>query len=250
MKASSPWIPEGLRVYAIGDIHGRADLLRRLHEAICLDAAEATPGTRFLAIYLGDYVDRGLHSREVLDLLVEKPLPGFHSIYLKGNHEELFLRFLEGVECGPTWFRLEGNTTVLSYRVGVPQSPSKSLDFGGIRDHLRKSVPEDHIRFLLRLNLMAEAGDYFFVHAGIRPGIPLDKQSQADLLWIRDEFLNSPMNHPKVIVHGHSVTDKVQIRENRIGIDTGAYMTNRLTCLVLEGPTKRLLFTGRWQSHD
>lgn len=237
-------LPEGRRVYAVGDIHGRADLLRELHRLIEADLPEAGAVERRVAVYLGDYVDRGFESPDVIDLLLSDPLPRFEQVYLKGNHDELFLDFLEDVTVGPDWFALGGNATVYSYGVRIPDSIPPSERFGHIQSALQASVPQAHIEFLSCLELAWEIGDYLFVHAGIRPEKSLDRQTPEDLLWIRDEFLTSHADHGKIVVHGHSVTDEPDIQINRIGIDTGAFATNNLTCLVLEGSSMRFLSTA------
>jgi calcineurin-like phosphoesterase family protein len=236
-------VPAGLRVYAIGDIHGRVDLLRLLHQRIMADAALSEAGTRLLAIYLGDYVDRGLHSREVIEVLTCEPVPGFEAVYLRGNHDHEFVAFLEDPVKSAAWLRYGGDATLYSYGVRVsPEMPAEERLFA-LRDRLRAAVPPHHLAFLAGLPLTYEVGDYLFVHAGIHPDKPLDRQTPADLLWIRDEFLEADCDFGKVVVHGHSITEQPEVRENRIGIDTGACFTNALTCLVLQGETRRFLST-------
>ncbi len=237
-------VPEGLRVYAIGDIHGRVDLLRHLHRRILDDAARAPAGTRFTAVYLGDYVDRGEHSREVIDLLLDRPLEGFEAVYLKGNHDHSFLTFLDDESVGPGWFVYGGDATIRSYGASAPASMPLNQRLAYVQQALRRTVPEPHRVFLERLQLSRSIGDYLFVHAGIRPGCPLDEQAPEDLLWIRDEFLASRADHGKVVVHGHSMSRRPQVRRNRIGIDTGAYRSDVLTCLVLNGSARRFLDTS------
>lgn len=236
-------LPPGLRVYAVGDVHGRVDLLRALHARIAADAAYAVPGTRMLAVYLGDYVDRGLHSREVIDLLIEEPLPGFESVHLRGNHDHEFLAFLDDPVKGAAWLRYGGDATVYSYGVRVPGDTPAAERLEVLRDLLRAAVPSRHLAFLANLPFTFELGDYLFVHAGIDPDKALERQTPADLLWIRDEFLESEVDFGRIVVHGHSVTERPEVRENRIGIDTGACYTNALTCVVLEGNTRRFLST-------
>lgn len=238
-------IPDGLRVYAVGDIHGRVDLLERLHRVILNDARNVGPGVRKVAVYLGDYVDRGLHSREVIERLASGPLPGFDVICLRGNHDQYMLDFLEEPEIGATWFRYGGDATAYSYGVRIPEDIPPEKRFRHIRDRLLESIPARHLDFLAGLELACEIGDYLFVHAGIRPERPLERQVLEDLLWIREEFLESDRNFGRVVVHGHSVSDSPEVRENRIGIDTGACFSNTLTCLVLDGPTKRFLSTQK-----
>jgi serine/threonine protein phosphatase 1 len=237
-------VPEGLRVYAIGDIHGRADLLQEIHRLITADARTAGPGTRRVAVYLGDYVDRGLQSREVIDLLLDQPLAGFESVHLRGNHDHELLAFLEDPNSSAAWLRFGGDATIYSY--GVRMSGDMPVDerLANLRDRLRQALPARHLEFFAALPLTYEVGDYLFVHAGVDPEKPLDRQTPADLLWIRDDFLESEEDFGKVIVHGHSVTELPEVRDNRIGIDTGACYTNTLSCLVLQGDSRRFLSTA------
>ncbi len=243
-KSFQARVPDDSRVYAIGDIHGRADLLRQLHGMILEDASQKGARLQNLIVYLGDYVDRGLESRDVIEILMSASLRGFQSICLKGNHEDLFLRFLEDPGIGPSWFNNGGDATVYSYGLRIPQDLPREIRFAQIRKDLQAALPPAHFEFLTNLRLTFEVGDYLFVHAGIRPGRVLAGQMPQDLLWIRDKFTNSRANHGKIVVHGHSITHQPEIHENRIGIDTGAYMTDNLTCLVLENDTKRFLSTG------
>ncbi len=238
-----PSVPDGQRIYAVGDIHGRVDLLERLHQLICEHAIKGPAEITKTIVYLGDYVDRGFSSKEVIDYLLEARLKDFRPIYLKGNHEDVLLRFLEDPSIGPAWFAIGGNATALSYGVGIPRGLSGTEKFQYIRQELRRLIPPDHLTFFMRLDLTYEAGDYFFVHAGIRRGVPLEFQDPQDLLWIRDEFLKRDQNCGKVIVHGHSLSHKPEVRKDRIGIDTGAYATNTLTCLVLERASRDFIST-------
>jgi serine/threonine protein phosphatase 1 len=229
-------IPAGLAVYAIGDIHGRSDLLDRLHEAILADAA-GRPAVGRRIVYLGDYIDRGEDSAGVIDRLVEEPLPGFDAVHLCGNHEDFLLRFLVDERIAPHWLHNGGDATLASY--GVPIES----DWGRMQRNLLRALPRRHLAFLENLALSHEVGDYLFVHAGIRPGLPLDWQRREDLLWIRNEFLTATAPHGRIVVHGHSIAHEPEFRSNRIGIDTGAYMTGRLTCLVLERSEQLLIQT-------
>lgn len=235
-------IPENTRVYVVGDIHGRADLLRRMHQLILNDAAKVTPDVNKVVVYLGDYVDRGMHSKDVIDFLLNNQLNGFKPVYLKGNHEEQFLEFLDDASAGEGWLEIGGNATVHSYGVRIQKSMSPGF-LEHLQSELLNALPKSHLDFLSRLELTLEMGNYLLVHAGINPYEPLKRQTPEDLLWIRSEFLESESNYGVVIVHGHSVTDAPEVRDNRIGIDTGAYASNNLTCLVLEGSTKRFLST-------
>ena len=235
-------LPDGLRIYAVGDIHGRVDLLRILHHII----AEDDDGRMHerLVVYLGDYVDRGLDSRGVIDFLLDEHPVELPFVALKGNHEEMMLRFLEDISVGPGWLEYGGAATLLSYGVSLSGSISDTQTLVDAQRRLAESVPPRHIDFMREAPLYYEAGDYLFVHAGIRAGVPIDAQRAEDLLWIRGEFLRSRADHGCVVVHGHSISRKAEFRPNRIGIDTGAYATGVLTCLVLEGAKRRLLQTG------
>lgn len=235
-----PAVPEGSLVYAIGDIHGCLRLLEALHEKILADA-EGRPEGRKVVIYLGDYVDRGPESRQVIDLLLDDPLPGFEAVHLKGNHEDLMLDFLDDPAQGPGWIVNGGVATLASYDVVPKQALPLSELLAGLHADFRAALPERHRAFLAGLGLHHTEGDYAFVHAGIRPGVPLAAQSEEDLLWIREEFLWSSASHGRVVVHGHTPVTEPDIRPNRIGIDTGAVLYGVLTCLALDGEERRLL---------
>lgn len=241
ITAETASLPPGQRLYAIGDIHGRIDLLHQLHRLIREDAAQAPPLTTLQVIYLGDYIDRGWYSREVIDLLIDQPLCGFFAVHLLGNHERQFLEFLRHGTGGPQWLRYGGDATLCSYGVRLPETMSADARLVQAWQELVRAVPHQHITFLQSLPLYHHIGDYLFVHAGIDPEKPLIEQTEADLLWIRDEFLESDAYFGKVVVHGHSTTQWPEVRANRIGIDTGACYGNRLTCLVLEGQEQRFL---------
>jgi serine/threonine protein phosphatase 1 len=237
-------VPPGVCVYAVGDIHGRIDLLAQMHRLITEDAAHVTPGTSKVVIYLGDYVDRGPQSREVIDFLLHDRLPDVQAVYLLGNHDAWLLSFLVDPTIGPTWLRYGGEATVHSYGIhlGAPQDDLRY--YQQLQEDLRQRVPHGHVDFLQRLELSFESGDYLFVHAGVHPGLPLDRQTADDLLWIREPFLSSRRDLGRVVVHGHTVESEPIVRSNRIGIDTGACWTGCLTCLVLEEGTYRFLTTG------
>jgi serine/threonine protein phosphatase 1 len=236
-----PGLPGGRRLYCIGDIHGRLDLLEELH-AMMLEDADGFSGS-LAAVYLGDYIDRGAQSRQVLDLLIDEPLPGFEAIHLLGNHEQSMLNFLQDPEANAAWLSYGGQLALLSYGVGVGRVMANT-SVVVLRDELEDELPQSHLEFLASCRLMHVEGDYCFVHAGIRPGVPLEHQSAEDLLWIRDEFNRSRVRHSHVIVHGHTINEEVVWRPNRIGIDTGAFQTGLLTALVLEDSEQRLLQTG------
>jgi serine/threonine protein phosphatase 1 len=232
-EAVKPQTPPGSRIYAIGDIHGRADLLRQLHRLIHEDAYRRQ-APRNVVVYLGDYVDRGDESPAVIDLLLDEPLPSFESIYIKGNHEESLLRFLEDTAVGPAWLFYGGAQTLLSYGVRPPGAPMNPRELARAQRELAERLPPRHRRFMQGLALTHEEGDYFFAHAGVRPGVPLAEQTAQDLLWIRDDFLLAEQNFGKIVVHGHTITERPEVKRNRIGIDTGAFASGRLTCVVLE----------------
>jgi len=235
--------PPGTRIYAIGDIHGRLDLLLRLHELIAADAARS-PAQRRVLVYIGDYIDRGPDSAGVLNLLLDRPLPGFETVHLLGNHEDVLLQFPDDATVGPSWLTYGGVQTLASYFVEVsPGSWRDERELQRLQGEVRRRVPRRHVEFMRSLPLTHVEGDYLFVHAGIRPRIPLERQERDDLLWIRDEFLLSPEDHGKIIVHGHTISDGPDQRSNRIGIDTGAFHTGRLTCVVLDGSSRAFLQT-------
>jgi serine/threonine protein phosphatase 1 len=227
----APSLPDGVRVYAVGDVHGRADLLRDLLQNIELDVA-LNPVQRPVVIFLGDYIDRGPASREVIELLIELE-KGLEVILLRGNHEAFALDFLQDPHVLDSWRNYGALETLLSYGVtpSVHLSSQKTVE---LAHAFAATLPESHRRFLSKLKTSYSCGDFFFVHAGIRPGIPFDKQREKDLLWIRREFLESDVDFGKVVVHGHEPVEHPDIRFNRINIDTGAFATGRLTCLIIE----------------
>jgi len=233
-------VPRGQRVYAVGDVHGRLDLLDRLLDRVAADAATA-PGLCHTLVFLGDYVDRGLDSAGVVERLAAGPPPGFGMVCLKGNHEEIMLRFLEDVGVGPGWLRFGGLAALASYGVPRPPGQADAEWLEQAQAILRERMPPHHLAFLRHLRPYLALGDYLFVHAGIRPGVPLERQVADDLLWIRDEFLDSAADHGRVVVHGHTIVPEAEVRPNRIGIDTGAFSSGVLTCLVLEGEERWLM---------
>ena len=227
------------RLYVIGDIHGRLDLLDRLIDKIDRDAKEHEADC--LTVTLGDYIDRGPNSRGVLDRLERNPFPGAY-VALKGNHEALLQAFLENPAIGGEWRHLGGLETLHSF--GVPVALlMRGKDYGQAAAQLRAALSPAHMQFLASLKTSLTVGRYFLCHAGVRPGIALDRQGEQDLLWIRDEFLDSAVDFGKIIVHGHSPTVEPQVLPNRINIDTGAFATGRLTCVVLEDGSGRFIST-------
>lgn len=231
-RTARPRVPDGLRIYAVGDVHGRADLLKTLFARIDIDLKRRPIG-QSMQIFLGDYIDRGPDSRQVIDALITHAKRR-KSLFLKGNHELCAAQALKDSSILKDWKDMGGATTLLSYGVTVSGRSDSKTD-QEIAIAFRAAMPECHRRFINGLALSFICGDFFFAHAGVRPGIPLRQQSQRDLLWIRDEFLLHEEDFGKVIVHGHTPTTEPDIWPNRINIDTGAYATGRLTCLVLEG---------------
>lgn len=231
--------PAGRRVYAVGDVHGRVDLLRRLDARIRADADAAPAGSR-VVVYLGDYVDRGARSRGVLDRLIENPIPGFETVHLLGNHEAFLLEFLDDPAHGDVWVCNGGDATLRDYGV---DPEIRAGGWKGLRDRFLEALPERHLDFLRGLPLAHVEGDYVFVHAGIRPGVPLEEQERGDLLWIREGFLDCEDDLGKVVVHGHTPSREVQVRPNRIGIDTRAWTSDTLTCVVLHDGERAFIQT-------
>jgi serine/threonine protein phosphatase 1 len=235
-------VPADTRVYAIGDIHGCVDRLDRLHDAIWEDASRE-PQRRRVVVYLGDYIDRGPSSRQVIDRLIGGPLPDFEVVHLMGNHERFLLEFLENPDIGQAWLHNGGEATLESYRVDLWNRDGRSHPMPWVRERLRAMMPPAHHSFFQNLRLSHAEGDYFFAHAGIRPGVELDRQNEADLLWIRNPFLRSKADHGKVVVHGHTPSSEPEVRVNRIAVDTGACYGGQLTALVLADDTYGFLHT-------
>lgn len=231
-----PMIPDNLRVYAVGDIHGRLDLLTTLHEAIDEDA-EMHPGPQCVEVYLGDYVDRGPQSAGVIDALMER-MRTRNAICLAGNHEDIMLDALTSQEAFANWLRIGGVETVFSY-----VRPTGTMDQAQLWNEWRVGMRSDHVAFLRQLETTYVCGDYLFVHAGLRPGVSLEAQDRSDMLWIRREFLDYPHSFGHLVVHGHTPIPSPEVLSNRINIDTGAYATGHLTCLVLEGVDRFLIAT-------
>ena len=225
------------RLYVIGDVHGRLDLLDRVIAAIERDVA--AHGVKALTVTLGDYIDRGPHSRGVIERLAGNPFPTPY-VALKGNHETLLMSFLVDPEVGQYWRKLGGLETVASFGVPVQQM-MLGRNFADAAERLAAAIAPEHVAFLDSLKLSLVVGRYFLCHAGVRPGVPLERQTEDDLLWIRDEFLDSSADFGKIVVHGHTPVAAPEVLKNRINIDTGAFATGRLTCIVLEGERHRFL---------
>jgi serine/threonine protein phosphatase 1 len=235
--------PPGRRIYAVGDVHGRADLLEALLEKISADCAlggfEGDP----ILVFVGDYIDRGLQSRAVIDRLLRLADEGYETYFLKGNHEAVLLEFLDRPETGAVWFAIGGAETLFSYGVPAPKPGAAAKEWRFASRALRAAIPAPHMRFLTRLKLTVQLGDYLFVHAGLRPGEPLERQAENDLLEIRAPFLNARRRWPFTVVHGHTPFDEVTRKPGRISIDTGAYATGRLSAVRLQGAEVAVLHT-------
>jgi serine/threonine protein phosphatase 1 len=227
------------QLYVIGDIHGRLDLLDQLIEAIRRDVDEH--GNDSLTVTLGDYIDRGPDSRGVIERLLTNPFPGRY-VALKGNHEALLETFLDQPAIGGQWRHLGGLETLHSFGVPVG-SLMVGRNYDEAAKQLRVALSPKYMGFFASLKTSLFVEQYFLCHAGVRPGIPLERQSEEDLLWIRDEFLNSRMDFGKIVVHGHTPVEEPEVLSNRINIDTGAFATGRLTCVVLEGESHRFIRT-------
>lgn len=230
--------PEGMRLYAVGDIHGRADLLQLMHQQIEDELACDRPDD-WRVIHLGDYVDRGDDSRGVVEFLLERLEADDRHIALMGNHDERFTMFLRDVTEWPNFRNFGGLETARSY--GVDFAARDDIEAG--HGALSVAVPAAHVDFLDSRPYSTDFGDFFFCHAGIRPGIPLDRQTRDDLVWIREPFHRYRGLHPKVIVHGHTPVAQAEVLPNRVNLDTLAYESGRLTALVVEGKEKRLIET-------
>ena len=234
-------MPEGERVYAIGDIHGRLDLFNRLLTTIDADNAGRAPA-RTTLVLLGDLADRGSDSRGVIERAMALTASGDNIVCLMGNHEELLMRVWDGERSSAgTFNRVGGRETLLSY--GVTEKDYDKWDLGEMTEATRRIVPEAHIDFLRGFKDWHQMGDYLFVHAGIRPGHAIEDQDATDLRWIRREFTESDVDHGVMVIHGHTITAAVDERPNRIGIDTGAFGSDILTAIGIEGSERWFLET-------
>lgn len=239
--ARAPTLPEGLRVYAVGDIHGRDDLFAALLDQIEADNAVRPPADCAL-ILLGDLVDRGPSSAAVIDRAIALKVrwPAFH--WLTGNHEEVFAKALAGDLSALKFFcRIGGEETILSY--GIDPADYARMTYEELSGALKAAVPAAHRDFLATGEELIILGDYAFVHAGLRPGVPINAQKPSDLRWIREPFLSALDHFGRFVVHGHTITSAVDERPNRLGIDTGAYATGKLTAVAIEGVERWYLTT-------
>ncbi len=241
VRGRRPSLPAELRIYAIGDIHGRLDLLSELLARISSDIA-LRPTARPLYVFLGDYIDRGSASRETIDRLIEHGKT-HESIFLKGNHELIAIKCLSDRGLFDQWLRLGGLETLVSY--GVPaETLANGKQIAELQSAFHGALPQAHFRFFRDLKNSFECGDFFFAHAGVKPNVELSRQKENDLLWIRGEFLTSKDDFGKIIVHGHTPTREIEVGPNRINIDTGAFATGCLSCLVLEGQELSVIDTS------
>lgn len=235
MSASSepaPELPFDAPVYAIGDVHGRADLLKGLMKVI--ESDENTGEEKPHIVFLGDYIDRGFQSRDVIEMLIDlADDQQYETVFLKGNHEQAMLHFLSDHNIGPEWANFGGRETLISYNVAPPKSVEAAEEWHPIQKQLQRTIPKSHVEFLEQLVVSHKIGPYAFVHAGVRPGIPYEEQSDEDLMWIRDEFLSANGKEDLFIVHGHTPVDSPYLDHRRVNVDTGAYFTGRLTAVKI-----------------
>jgi serine/threonine protein phosphatase 1 len=226
--------PDGWRIYVIGDVHGCLDQLNRMLGAIERDLDERP--ARGHLVFLGDLVDRGPDSAGVVERLLTGSLPGEKASFLMGNHEEVLLECYDGdlKRCGQ-WVQYGGLQTLESYGMSRADIINQA---SVMPEAIRAAIPAEHIAFIRGFEDQVQVGDYLFVHAGIRPDVPLDQQSLQDLRWIRDDFLGSGVSHGAVVVHGHTIVPDIEVRPNRIAVDTGCYRGGPLSALVLEGASK------------
>jgi serine/threonine protein phosphatase 1 len=226
--------PRDTVVYAIGDVHGCLAELRAAEQRIFADAAKV-PAERRIILYLGDLVDRGPQSADVLDHLAGPPPPGFERLSLCGNHDESFLSFLDDPHANMGWLDFGGEQTLESYGIDLSRLSRHRSGTGGLGEIVRATVPEAHVDLLRRLPVSVRFGDVLFVHAGVRPGVPLEAQDDDDFMWIREPFVSEPNGLGLTVVHGHTPANEPVFAPGRIGIDTGAFATGRLTVLRVLG---------------
>ncbi|WP_237154417.1 metallophosphoesterase family protein [Oryzibacter oryziterrae] len=227
-------------IYAIGDVHGCYDQLIDAQRRILADAAKHKPGRR-LIVMLGDYVDRGPRSADVIEHLALPPPEGFLRISLCGNHDDSFLKFIANPMENMEWLEFGGDTTLESYGIDVVRLLRHNMGLRSLAGLVSEAVPAHHVALLKRLPVAVSLGDYIFAHAGIRPGLPVDNQSEEDLMWIREPFLSQGSGLPQTVVHGHTAAKEPVFGKNRICIDTGAYATGRLTVLKVHGEERQIL---------
>lgn len=224
-------------IYAVGDIHGCLALLKDLEAQIVEDARQR--GGENWLVLLGDLIDRGPQSAQVLDRVLT-PLPGLRRLCIRGNHEATMLDFVRDPAGNAQWLEFGGRETLLSYGIEEKSFANGAIGRNGFRQTLASYIPEEHISFLAGLPTLIETPDYVFVHAGVRPGVTVGAQLDTDLLWMRDDYADSYAEFGKLIVHGHTPRTEALLTASRIAVDTGAYATGRLTAVRLardEPPT-------------
>jgi calcineurin-like phosphoesterase family protein len=245
-RQGAPAGGEGYRAYVVGDIHGRLDLLEDLLAKIHAEL-QHRPAEKTLLVFVGDLIDRGPASAHVVERLRTYKRPGIRTVFLLGNHEEVLLRILAGdTDLITQWLWFGGSECLQSY--GVEPGRFAHLTDERALTTVRDVIPREHVKFLESFVDSCRFGDYLFVHAGIRPGVELEQQSQNDLRWIREPFLLDQRDHGFVVVHGHTISEEPELLSNRIGIDTGAYRTGVLTALGIEGTERWLIDTGQTPS--
>ena len=240
-RENGPAGARGWRAYAVGDIHGRLDLLEQLLGKIDRDL-KRRPARKALLVFVGDLIDRGPHSAQVVERLRTYKDPRIRTVFILGNHEEVLLRILSGEpDLVGKWRQFGGTECLKSYGLDTAQlaqaSDAEALAM------VKRAIPKEHVKFIESFDDSCRFGDYLFVHAGIRPGVGIDQQRQSDLRWIREPFLFDETDHGFVVVHGHTIRAEVEARPNRIGIDTGAYRTGVLSALAIEGNDSWVLDT-------
>lgn len=247
-RRGEPTGARGYRAYVVGDVHGRLDLLEDLLAKVHAEL-QHHPARKTLLVFVGDLIDRGPSSAQVIERLRTYRRPGIQTVFLLGNHEEVLLRIIGGEsELITKWRWFGGSECLQSY--GVDPAQFARLGEPDALAAVRASIPQEHVEFLETFADSCRFGDYLFVHAGIRPGVQLELQTQSDLRWIREPFLFNETDHGFVVVHGHTITDDVQDLPNRIGIDTGAYRTGVLTALAIEGDEHWFVDTRAAVSRD
>ena len=248
VRGESPLGPKAHRAYAIGDVHGRLDLLEDVLAKIAADSRARRPA-RTTIVFLGDLIDRGPQSAQVVERL-RTYQPGFAKlVFLMGNHEEVLLRIMAGeTDIVPDWLRFGGAECAQSY--GLDPVDLETREPAAALRLLRGAIPKEHLKFLSSFADTASFGKYLFVHAGIRPGVPLSQQSAPDLRWIREPFLDDGSDHGRIVIHGHTISEEVDERSNRIGLDTGAYWTGVLTAVGLEEDERWFLQTAGLPKED
>lgn len=240
-RQSGPAGARGWRAYAVGDVHGRLDLLDQLLDKIHEDLRRR-PSKKTLLIFVGDLIDRGPNSAQVVERLRTYSHPNIRTVFILGNHEEVLLRILGGdAELITKWRWFGGTECLASYGVDTAKLAGMSVE--DALTVIRRAIPKEHVEFLESFDDSCRFGDYLFVHAGIRPGVEIDQQRQSDLRWIREAFLFDETDHGFIVVHGHTIRPEVEVRGNRIGIDTGAYQSGVLTAFAIEGTESWFLDT-------